>query len=172
MCEIRRVGTVPVALNEGIWSLEETAAAIRLGACDVVVTGPLWLGGLLPLQQTGALCAAHGTGFCLHAPPSSAIAMAGALQVLATVPDLLDGSQTYHAGQLGEDVSQDLVLADGCLCVPNRPGLGIEVDEDALARLAERYAREGPVPQSLPRRARGVAVDTGVEDRESGPDRQ
>ena len=62
MRDLRRTTRVPIAANQGIWSLAEAAQVIRLGACDVIVTGELWLGGLLPLQRVGALCAEAGIG--------------------------------------------------------------------------------------------------------------
>jgi len=52
MRELRRATPVPLAVNQGIWSLSEAAQAIRLEACDIVVTGPLWLGGLLPDRKS------------------------------------------------------------------------------------------------------------------------
>jgi L-alanine-DL-glutamate epimerase-like enolase superfamily enzyme len=57
MRDLRRTTRVPIAANQGIWSLGEAAQAIRLEACDVIMTGELWLGGLLPLQRMGSLCA-------------------------------------------------------------------------------------------------------------------
>ena len=74
--EVRRTTRVPVAANQGIWSLAEAGQAIRLEAGDVIVTGALWLGGLLPLQRVGGLCAETGVGLCLHAPPMTSIATA------------------------------------------------------------------------------------------------
>jgi L-alanine-DL-glutamate epimerase-like enolase superfamily enzyme len=133
MRDLRLTTDTPIAANEGIWSLPEAAEAIRHGACDVVVVGPLWLGGLLQVREMASLCDAHGVGYCLHAPPSSAIAMAASLQVLATIPRLGEGNQTYHLGHVVDDVCSGLhALGGGGLQVPAGPGLGIEVDEDRV----------------------------------------
>ncbi len=32
---------------------------------------------------------------------------------------------------------------DGCMAVPDRPGLGVEIDEDRVARMAEDYRKCG-----------------------------
>ena len=66
MRELRQRTRVPIAGNEGMWSISEVSTAIELQACDVITTGPQWLGGLLPLYQVGILCAASGIGLCLH----------------------------------------------------------------------------------------------------------
>ena len=107
MRDLRRTTRVPIAANQGIWSLAEAAQAIRLEACDVIVTGELWLGGLLPLQRVGAVCAEAGIGLCLHAPPTTSIATAAGMHALATVPTLLEGNQTYLY-HLREDVCESL----------------------------------------------------------------
>ncbi len=146
---LRTATAVPIAANQGIWSLADAAQAIAAESCDVVVTGPLWVGGLLSLQRIGALCADAGVGFCLHSPPETTIATAAGLQVLATLPRLLPGNQHYLS-HLADDVATGLgAFRDGCLTVPTAPGLGILVDEHRVRELAERYRREGDFPQVL-----------------------
>jgi glucarate dehydratase len=148
MRELRRTTRIPIAANQGIWSLSEAAAAIRAEACDVIVTGPPWVGGLLPFQRVGALCAETGIGFCRHAAPETSIGTVAGMHVLATVPKLLDGNQTYLY-HLAEDASDDLAPAFRArLPVPQGPGLGIQVDEERVAALAERYRTDGPFAQN------------------------
>jgi glucarate dehydratase len=154
MRELRASSSIPIAANEGMWSLREAAEAIRQGACDVVVVGPMWLGGLKPLQHLAALCAAHDVGYCHHAPPASSIATAAALHVLSTIPSLEDGNQSYYPRHLRDDVADGLgSLERGKLAVPLGPGLGIDVDESRVAAHAERYLREGGFPQQVPKSA-------------------
>ena len=149
MRELRRTTRIPIAANQGIWSLAEALQAIRLEACDVIVTGHLWLGGLLPLQRVGAACAEAGIGLCLHAPPATSIAMAAGLQALATVPALLDGNQTYLY-HLAEDLSDSLGDRNAAkLAVPTGPGLGIEVDEARMMAMVRRYESSGSFLQMI-----------------------
>jgi L-alanine-DL-glutamate epimerase-like enolase superfamily enzyme len=149
--ELRRTTRIPVAANQGIWSVAEALQAVRLEACDVLVTGPFWVGGLLPLQRVGALCAEAGIGLCLHAPPATSIGTAAGIQALATVPTLLDGNQTYLY-YLAEDVSDDLGDRNAAgLAVPTAPGLGIRVDEKRVAAMAARHASDGSFLQTTTR---------------------
>jgi L-alanine-DL-glutamate epimerase-like enolase superfamily enzyme len=148
MHELRRTTRIAVAANQGIWSLAEAAAAIRAEACDVIVTGPPWVGGLAPLQHVAALCAESGVGFCRHAAPETSIGTVAGMHVLATLPALLDGNQTYLY-HLAEDVCDDLAPAFRArLPLPAGPGLGIAVDEARVAALAERYRVDGPFAQN------------------------
>jgi L-alanine-DL-glutamate epimerase-like enolase superfamily enzyme len=147
--ELRRTTRVPLAANQGIWSLADAAQAIRLEACDVIVTGELWLGGLLPLQRMGALCAETGIGLCLHAPPATSLATAAGIQALATVPTLLEGNQTYLY-HLAEDVSDGLGGRDSArIPVPLGPGLGIEIDRARVQEMVRRYELNGSFLQKI-----------------------
>jgi L-alanine-DL-glutamate epimerase-like enolase superfamily enzyme len=154
---LRTITAVPIAANQGIWSLADAAQTITAEACDVIVTGPLWAGGLLPLQRIGALCADAGIGFCRHSPPETSIATAAGLQVLATLPRLLPGNQHYLS-HLADDVATGLgTFRDGCLDVPTAPGLGIVIDEDRVREFAKRYRREGDFAQVIPSKDRQEA---------------
>jgi L-alanine-DL-glutamate epimerase-like enolase superfamily enzyme len=153
MRELRKATRIPLAANQGIWSIAEAQQAIRLESCDVIVTGPLWLGGLLPLQQLGVLCAESGIGFCRHTPPETSITTAAGLHALATLPQLLDGNQTYFY-YLAEDVSDSLgERRTSRLAVPEGPGLGIEVDERRVGDMARRYRADGGFRQNIRARA-------------------
>jgi L-alanine-DL-glutamate epimerase-like enolase superfamily enzyme len=156
MRELRKATRIALAANQGIWSIAEAQQAIRLESCDVIVTGPLWLGGLLPLQQLGVVCAESGIGFCRHTPPETSITTAAGLHALATLPRLLDGNQTYYY-YLAEDVSDSLgERRVSRLAVPDGPGLGIEVDERRIAEMARRYSVDGGFRQNI--RAPGPAT--------------
>jgi L-alanine-DL-glutamate epimerase-like enolase superfamily enzyme len=147
MRDLRRSTPIPIAANQGIWSIAEAVSAIRGGACDVIVTGPPWVGGLLPLQRIGVLCAETGIGFCRHASPETSIGTAAGLQVLATLPRLLDGNQTYLY-HLAEDTSETLAPHwRPQIPVPHGAGLGITVDEHAVRALSDRHARDGSFAQ-------------------------
>jgi L-alanine-DL-glutamate epimerase-like enolase superfamily enzyme len=141
--ELRRVTAIPIAANQGIWSFGEALAVLAADACDVIVTGPPWVGGLLPLQRIAAACAELGVGFCRHAAPETSLGTAAGMHVLATVPALLDGNQTYLY-HLAEDVSDELAPAFRArLPLPSGTGLGISVDETCVRELATRYERDG-----------------------------
>jgi L-alanine-DL-glutamate epimerase-like enolase superfamily enzyme len=71
--------------------------------------------------------------------------------VLATIPRLLEGNQTYLY-HLADDTSESLVpRMQARLPVPHGAGLGITVDEDAVRALSERYVRDGGFAQLMGR---------------------
>jgi muconate cycloisomerase len=67
------------------------------------------------------------------------IATAAGAQLAASLPELAFPSYLVGPLKYREDVVQEpLVVTDGQIAVPQRPGLGIEVDVDALRRLDKR----------------------------------
>ena len=86
----------------------------------------------------------------------SAISTFAALQVMAAVPNLTLGNQSMH--QL---LAEPLVLgvpelAGGRVAVPTSPGLGFELDLDAVERAHARYRADGPYRSVEPAHAEGL----------------
>ena len=67
-----------------------------------------------------------------------------ALQILATIPNITDGNQVMH-NLLAEDIVIDglLTFNEGKIVVPERPGLGIELDRDRVEKFAQAYKKHG-----------------------------
>jgi L-alanine-DL-glutamate epimerase-like enolase superfamily enzyme len=66
-------------------------------------------------------------------------------QVASTVPNLTNGNQVMHqllAERLTKGV--DVTTPGGRFRVPDGPGHGFEIDDDAVARAHERFLRDGP----------------------------
>jgi glucarate dehydratase len=149
MRRIRDASPVPIAANQGLWSIEEVMQVVRAGAADIIVTGPQWVGGLLALKKVAALADAASLPFCRHSPPETGISTAAGLQVLATLPHLMDGNQIYLGQVLLEDVVEDgqLSFEGGDLVVPKGVGLGVDVNEDKVRHLEELYNANGDFAQ-------------------------
>ena len=111
-------------------------------AADVVVQGSHDAGGLLRFRQQAFVCDAHGLKVNRHAFMESEISFYANAQVAATIPNLTTGNQIMHQ-LLVEDLmsSPDLTPRQGKLGLFDAPGLGVELDRDAVARAAERYQK-------------------------------
>ena len=130
----RQIAT-PVCLDESIRSSHGARKAAEAGSCRIINIKPARVGGFAESLKIIETCKAHGMGAWIGGMLESSIGRA-ALQHLAaaegiTLPSDITGSATY----LAEDVADGFAPKDGVVTLPDTPGLGIDVDEDRLARL-------------------------------------
>jgi glucarate dehydratase len=81
----------------------------------------------------------------MHSNSHLGISLAAMTHLAAATPTLAYACDTHTPWQSGVDVIEPGVLrfVDGAVPVPDSPGLGIELDRDALARMHEEYQRCG-----------------------------
>ncbi len=143
MARVAAAGRVPIGADEGIHSLDDIARHHARRAAAGVSLKAIKLGGLRAVYEACRLCDRLGMKVNLSCKTGeSSIASAAALHLAATVPALAWGLTLTNAG-LAEDVTAEpLRIEAGHAVVPDRPGLGIEVDEDRVrCRLPEGALR-------------------------------
>lgn len=121
----------------------DPALAGRLGAPDALVLGVSACGGIEGTRRFAATCAEHGVGFWFYSGDLG-IATAAHLHLAATLPTLDEPSQSLLRWTADDVIAgRPFAPRDGVVAVPQGPGLGVELDPDALARAVDRYARDG-----------------------------
>jgi glucarate dehydratase len=139
MAELRRSTAIPFSAHT-----PDVVLAARLGVPDVLVIGLGFCGGIAGTRRFIAACEEAGVGFWFYSGDLG-IATAAYLQIAAATPYLDRPSQS-----LLRWTTEDVIVGGpfsperGAVEVPTGPGLGIELDERAVERCSERYAREGP----------------------------
>jgi glucarate dehydratase len=117
--------------------------AARLGTPDTLVIGLSYCGGIEGTRRFIADCASAGIGFWFYSGDLG-IATAAYLHVAAATPYLSRPSQSLLRWTVDDVIAGGPFRPKGGVVrVPGGPGLGVELDEAALARCAERFAREG-----------------------------
>jgi len=126
--------TTPVCLDESIVSAKSAADAIALGACSIVNIKAGRVGGYLEARRVHDVCAANGVPVWCGGMLETGIGRA-ANMALAALPNFrLVGDTSASARFFTTDIiTEPFVLQDGHISVPTGPGLGVEVDEAALA---------------------------------------
>ena len=144
LAELRRRTTIAVCSNEGLWSEADAYARIRARQADVYCFSPYWVGSLAAFQRLAWSAEHEGLQVCKHTHGELGIAAAAAHHVLLTLPNGVEGhQQTAHLME-GDVLVEPLPIASGPRWGPiEGPGLGIEVDEDAIAEAAARYEAVG-----------------------------
>jgi O-succinylbenzoate synthase len=124
----------PICLDESITSARAAADAIALGACAIVNIKPGRVGGYHEARRVHDVCVANGVPVWCGGMLETGIGRAAnaALASLPgfTLPGDLSASDRYFA----TDITEPFVLEDGCLIVPDGPGLGVTVDMDAVEK--------------------------------------
>lgn len=144
--------TVPLATGERLFSRGDFLPALQAGIA-VVQPDPSHAGGISELRRIAALAETFGASFAPHCPLGP-VSLAAALQVDFATPNFLiqEQSMGLHYNRPGAELTDYLVdtaplrIVDGYVERPVGPGLGIQIDEDAVRRAAEIGHRwRGPV---------------------------
>jgi glucarate dehydratase len=140
MAEVARKTSLPLATNMCVTSFEEVPEAAALDSVSVVLSDHHYWGGLRASQRLAGICDTFGWGLSMHSNTHLGISLAAMTHLAASIPNLTYACDTHSPWQR-EDVIEPgaLVWSAGALAVPSGPGLGVELDRDALARLHEQY---------------------------------
>ncbi|GAA4981962.1 O-succinylbenzoate synthase [Nonomuraea thailandensis] len=127
----RQVAT-PICLDESIVSAQTAAAAIRLGACQIINIKPGRVGGYLEARRIHDLAVANGLpvwcGGMLETGLGRAANVALAGLPGFTLPGDVSASDRFYR----TDITEPIVLDDGHIAVPTGPGLGVTPIPEAL----------------------------------------
>ena len=131
---LARLSPVPIGADEGIHSLADIAAHERCGAGGVSLK-LIKLGGVSAALAASLACERLGLSVNVAAKiAESSIASAAAVHLACAAPAVDWGVSLTHF-YLAEDVVRTaLMIVDGEVALPSRPGLGIDVDEAAVER--------------------------------------
>jgi len=142
--DLRRLVRTPVAANEGLWTEEQARERVEARVADIYCFSPYWVGSLRGFQRLGHLVYEHGGLVCKHTHGELGLAAAAAHHVMLTLPAIIEGDQQTSAHMKGDIVKGRLPIMDGPTWgVPIGPGLGVDIDDDALAHAVEDYQRDG-----------------------------
>lgn len=139
LAQVKAASDIPIAADQCVYTPADVYEVCRLNAADVIVLGLHEAGGFLPHRKAAAIAEAAGLNVCIHGVFETGITTCAANQLAATLPNLDDGNQIMWQ-LLAEDIvsAPDLTPENGRLPVFDGPGLGFELDRDAVARAAQR----------------------------------
>jgi muconate cycloisomerase len=128
---------VPILVDESVFNARDAALVLRMGFTGIVNVKVDEAGGVREAMKVIELCSAMGTPVLLGSMITTAIGSAASLHVAAVAPGLAYASDIVGSSLLVSDLARPPLRAEeGHIAVPTGPGLGIEVDEQALERFA------------------------------------
>ncbi len=102
------------------------------------------LGMMAGSVRVAQLCDAWGLTWGSHSNNHFDVSLAMFTHVAAAAPGQITAIDTHWMWQDGQAITTDpFAIVDGCLTVPDAPGLGVRLDESAVAAAHDLYRREG-----------------------------
>jgi muconate cycloisomerase len=143
LARVKANSPIPIAADQGVFTPADVYGVCTSGSADLIVLGLHEAGSIARFQKAAAIAEVAGLNLCIHGKMESGITTCASNQVAATIANLDDGNQ-YMNGLLAEDIVKQpaLTLENGALPLSKLPGLGFEVDTDAIGQAAERYRIE------------------------------
>jgi len=133
---------LPVVTGEELYTKAEFRAVFERSAADIINPDICNCGGILELKEIAAMAEAYSVAVSPHNYNSTTVGLAATAQLCATIPNFLITEYFVNFEAVGKEISTGTLVAEnGYLTLPTAPGLGIEINEDALARYAYQEFR-------------------------------
>lgn len=136
---------MPLATGETSYTKYEFRDLIAAGAADILQPDLCIVGGLLEAKKIAAMAEANFLTIAPH-NPLGPVATAVCVHFAASTPNfVILEYREASAGPLRDMVLEPMKYKDGYLEIPATPGLGIELDEKAIAKYPAKPWRRAPV---------------------------
>ena len=135
---------MPNASNVAVTHFRQVVEAHKLDAVQVVLSDPHYWGGVRALLRLSDLCETLGLGVSMHSNNHLGVSLMSMAHAAAAAPHVLYACDTHYPWQTEQDeviVGGRVKFENGCVRITDRPGLGVDLDYDQLARLEERYRK-------------------------------
>jgi len=132
---VRAGQSIPVAAGESEFGVFGFRELIRRGAIDILQPDVARVGGFTGARRVGALVHAHNLRYAPHTGFSAGISHLASLHVAASVPNLMTYEYFFAPNPLRDLFTEPFPEPrDGMIDVPQKPGLGLELDERVLRK--------------------------------------
>ncbi len=143
MAEFRRATGLPTATNMIATDWRQMSHAVCLHSVDIPLADPhFWtMAGSVRVAQ---MCADFGLTWGSHSNNHFDVSLAMFTHVAAAAPGRVTAIDTHWIWQDGQHLTREpLKIVGGKVAVPQKPGLGVELDWDALRKAHAMYKEKG-----------------------------
>lgn len=135
MAEVAQKINIPIATGERLHTIYEFQMLLTRNAVQYVRPDVCMCGGISGAKKIAAMAEAHHVGVVPH-NPLSPVSTAACIQIAACIPNF--ALQEFPTGEdkppKSEIVKRTLDIDQGFLTIPDAPGIGIELEPDAMER--------------------------------------
>lgn len=142
LARVRRGVSVPIASHESSWTFYSVLDVMKRDAADVIHIDPRFDAGFTGARKSAAIAEAAGIPVVEHSFSELGVAVASFLHLIASCPNFIYANQQSY-DRLADDVIKGgkMEFREGCLELPEGPGIGVELDMDKVAKYAAYYER-------------------------------
>ena len=154
LAAVKREISIPVVTGEELYTKFEFREVFEKQAADIINPDVCNVGGILELKEIAAMAEPYLVAVSPHNYNSTAVGLAATVQVAACIPNFLITEYFVNLSPVSNAISKEpLEPENGYIDLPSSPGLGIDLDEAALAahpyqqrpaRAIRQYDQEGP----------------------------
>lgn len=145
---------IPVVTGEELYTKFEFREVFEKQAADIINPDICNVGGILELKEIAAMAEVYFVVVSPHNYNSTTIGLGATMQLCAHIPNFLITEYFVNLEGLGKQIAKNpWEVENGYIKVRNEPGLGIDLDEESLAkfpyqpfppRSPRQYYQEGP----------------------------
>lgn len=141
--------TIPIATNMFVVKFNQIAPAVQLDAVDIILSDHHYWGGLSGNMKLNHISKTFDLGVGMHSNSHLGVSMMAMTHVAAAMSHVRYACDTHYPW-IAEDVIRGghIEFDDGKISVPTSPGLGVELDDDRLGRMNDRYHETDPLAYS------------------------
>ena len=134
MREVKERVRVSIAAGERLYNRYEYRQFFELNCSDYIQPDISHAGGIMEMRLLGGEAEARHIGFCPH-NPSGPVANAATLQLAACIPNFVMLEMMMSDVPWRKEIcDESLKLVNGKMTIPERPGLGIELNEKEMLK--------------------------------------
>ena len=140
--QVTRQSPIAIGADQSVFTLNEVYRAVSGGHAHMIAVGPREIGGLRPMIKAAAIAEAAGLKICIHSSMTTGITTVAEHHVGRALPNLDDANQIMW--QLMQDnllEGPQIAPVKGQLSLEGKPGFGLQLDRDAIAKAAERFEK-------------------------------
>ncbi|HEX9926564.1 MAG TPA: mandelate racemase/muconate lactonizing enzyme family protein [Anaerolineae bacterium] len=135
LAEARRNINLPVVTGEELYTKAEFKTAFEKRAADIINPDVCNVGGILELREIAAMAEVYHVAVSPHNYNSTTLGLAATLHAAAGMPNFLITEYFVNFEEMGKEIAlTPFEVVDSYIRLPTTPGLGIDLDEAALAR--------------------------------------
>jgi glucarate dehydratase len=143
---LKKMINIPLATNMFVVSFEDLPLNARLDGFDIILGDVYKWGGILASKKLAAYCEINSWGMSMHSAAELGISTMVSAHVAVSTPQIYFPIDSHYFHFTDDIISgQRLSFREGCLEVPDRPGIGVELDEDKMGTYNELYKSKGAI---------------------------